>query len=306
VPAALVVGRGPELYLLLPGGGRALRVPPAPGENGARRPAADRDPAHLPLDLLRAIEALPGEAEIAAGSAALVEAIGRRTHRAVRATFPLELRSARRAFPPWDPRTERAYLLEIAHVELERALRSPEEVLVTLAREEERVERVVGREERAAESMLTPAGTPLVEYAAKAKELRAGLAQHHAELLRRVEEAAAELVPNLSLVVGPRTAARLVAVAGGVAPLARVSGARIQLLGSRRRPSPTRGPRFGVLYRAERMEDVPPARRAAYARSLAALAAIAVRADATTRRLLGNELRSRRDRRVAELARRRS
>ncbi len=304
MPAALVIGRGPELYLHLPDGGRTLAVPPGPGAGLAHRPAADADPGHLPLDLLRALEALPGGTEIGVASRQLTEALGQRTRRPLRPATAAELRTARRSLPPWDPRAERAYLLQVAGAALERVLRSPEEVLVSLAREEERLERVVGREERAAESLLAPAGTPLIDYAAAAKTVRGGLARHHAELVRKVEGAARELVPNLSEVVGARTAARLVAVAGGVAPLGRISGARLQLLGSRRRPSPTRGPRFGVLYRAERMEELPLGRRAAYARSLAALAAIAARADATTHRTIGPELKARRDRRIAELGRR--
>ncbi|MGC2360391.1 MAG: hypothetical protein WA691_08845, partial [Thermoplasmata archaeon] len=88
---------------------------------------------------------------------------------------------------------------------------------------------------------------------------------------------------------------------GGVAALARMRAGRIQLLGTRRRPSPDRGPRYGILYRAYGMSDVPPGRRGAYARSLGAMAAIAVRADASTRATISNGLVARRDRRIAQL-----
>jgi RNA processing factor Prp31 len=53
------------------------------------------------------------------------------------------------------------------------------------------------------------------------------------------------------------------------------------------------------------MEDVPLDRRAAYARSLAALAAIAARADLFTRRSIAPELIARRNRRIEQLRRRR-
>ena len=192
---------------------------------------------------------------------------------------------------------------EIAGRDLEQALRSPAEVLITLAREEERLERAVGREERASEAMLAVPDAALTAYRERWSDTRARLAEHHRSLLASVEESARSVVPNLAAVVGPRVAARLVAAAGGVEPLGRMRAARLQLLGTKRRPAPDRGPRFGVIYRAERMPDVPIDRRAAYARSLGALAAIAVRADASTRRDIAPLLVRRRDRRIDELRR---
>jgi RNA processing factor Prp31 len=52
------------------------------------------------------------------------------------------------------------------------------------------------------------------------------------------------------------------------------------------------------------MADVPAGRRGAYARSLGALAAIAVRADATTRSAISKGLVARRDRRIEQLRKR--
>jgi len=102
---------------------------------------------------------------------------------------------------------------------------------------------------------------------------------------------------------GPWTSG-LLAAAGSVTALSRMNASRIQLLGSRRRPSPERGPRYGVLFRGVRMNDLPLARRGAYARSLASLAAIAIRADATTHAPVAEKLVARRDRRVEALRRR--
>ena len=165
------------------------------------------------------------------------------------------------------------------------------------------MERAVGREARAAEAFVAVPETPLNHHLPAWDRARSALGELEEALRRTLEAEARRLVPNLSAVVGPRTAARLVASAGGIAALARMPSARIQLLGSRRRPSPERGPRFGLLYRADRLAEVPIGRRGAYARSLAALAAIAVRADASTHRDIGAELVARRDRRVEMLRR---
>lgn len=197
---------------------------------------------------------------------------------------------------------ERAWFLALARARLATALASEEETLVALAREEERVERAVGRETGALEQLLAGPTGALAEYrddlAAKAVRLEADLAA----LRGRLEVVARRAVPNLSAVVGPRIAGRLVAAAGGRAALARLSASRVQLLGARRRPRGGHGPRYGLLYRAARMPDVAPERQGRYARSLAALAVIAARADEFTRRDLAAELTARRDRRIAALA----
>ncbi|MGP8077781.1 MAG: hypothetical protein ACLQD8_01105 [Thermoplasmata archaeon] len=301
--AALVIPFGPALYLFPPGSDRPVVHRPPVGREPPR-PGAGLAPETVPASLAGAVAELPADVEVHAAGPELVRALALRTGRRVAPATVVEWRRGRRLLPRPEPSAERAYLREIATSSLARALRAPEEVLVTLAREEERLERAVGREQRAAEAMLTVPGSPLVEYSARWASARGTLEHHHRALVETVENAAREVVPNLSAVVGARVAARLVAAAGGVAPLGRMRAPRLQLLGSRRRPSPDRGPRFGVIFRAERMGDVPVERRGAYARSLAALAAIAVRADATTRAPIAPGLTRRRDRRIEELRRR--
>ncbi|HTP53379.1 MAG TPA: hypothetical protein VML94_00205 [Thermoplasmata archaeon] len=301
--AALVIPFGPVLYLVPPTSDRPSAHRLSVGR-GPLRPAIDLRPDAVPSSLLEAIDRLPDGTELRAATPALVRALSVRTSRTVGPSGTAEWRDARHRLPPGDVGSEREYLRDLAEAELTRALRSPEELLITLAREEERLERTVGRERRAAEAMLAVPDSPLVSYAERWAETRGVLEEHYRALGQTLEDAARSAVPNLAAVVGARVAARLVAAAGGVAPLGRMRAARLQLLGSRRRPSPERGPRFGVIFRAERMNDVPLERRAAYARSLAALAAIAVRADATTRRAISPALVRRRDRRIEELARR--
>jgi hypothetical protein len=200
---------------------------------------------------------------------------------------------------------ERTTLLAFARRSLERAMRAPEATLTALAREEERVRRVVRRETNAADSWVSE-GTPVLsEYARVSSVTRDQLARHLADLTMVLEAQARRVAPNLSAVVGAAVAARLIAAAGGLGALSRMDASRIQLLGARRRFGPGRSPRFGILYHAEGMSQVPADRSGAFARSTAALAAIAARADATSGRAISSELVRRRDRRIAQLGKRR-
>jgi hypothetical protein len=213
-----------------------------------------------------------------------------------------EARRARaRAFPSFRP-ADRAFYLALARRRIAERLRDPSEVLLSLAREEERFERAHRREAEALAHFLAPPEGTLERYRASWQAFSDEVDRQHARLTDELERTAHALVPHLSAIVGPRVAARLVARAGGLPQLARASAPRLQLLGARRRPGPGRSPRFGVLYRAARMEDVPADRQGAYARSLAALAAIAARLDAYGRgQDRREELLSRRDRIVARL-----
>ncbi len=293
---AVVVARLGEVYLV----GPDARVRAFP-----RSRSGGPDGEALPAGLERELRSLPADVALVADDTGRADAISAVLGRRIGLATVESLRSARHALPEAPRTAERAAVLAHARATLERVLASPDEVLVSLAREEERFERAVGREQRASEAFLAPEQTTLREYAAAWAAVRSALERHHDRLRERLSEQARRVVPNLAALVGERVAARLVAGAGGVEALGRMRGARIQLLGSRRRPSPERGPRFGVLYRADRMEDVPPDRRGAYARSLAALAAIAARADATTRADLTARLIARRDRRVEQLRARR-
>ncbi|MGA9840414.1 MAG: hypothetical protein WBE40_08525 [Thermoplasmata archaeon] len=300
--SVFVVERGATVYLL-----RSSSAPPAAFRLPSTRaagPGRESQDDRLPPALLNALDRLPPDATIRTDSDSLSSELGRRLERPVQpATIP-ELRHARGALPHGEPVEERRFALALAHEALERSLRSPEEILITLTREEERVERAVGREARAVESFLVVPGSALAEYANHWTEVRSSLERHHEKLRSLVRDHARRVVPNLSAVVGERAAARLVSAAGGVTALSRMRAGRIQLLGTRRRPSPERGPRYGILYRADRMNDVPTGRRGAYARSLGALAAIAIRADATTHAAIFPALVARRDRRIEQLRRR--
>jgi nucleolar protein 56 len=303
VATAVVVGNGPRLLLLRLPHGEASGFPwdSEPERAAARRSGGRAE--DLPSGLVAAIDELPTDVKVVAAAPALSKDLAARSSRAVGVAELAELRAARAMLPRVEREVEREFVRAVAREALEQALRSPEELLVTLAREEERVERAVGREARAMEAFAQVPGSPLEGHRVTWEAAKGALDEHHRRLRSALEADARSLVPNLSAVVGPRVAARLLAAAGSLATLGRMSAPRLQLLGSRRRPSPERGPRYGVLYRADRMADLPSERRGAYARSLSALAAIAARADASTRRDLSKTLVARRDRRVQDLQR---
>ncbi len=302
---AVILVDGPRLaWVEIPPARPNREFPLGPGPGAAALQYLALAAGDFPPGLLVALRELPPSTQVVASDPRWTVGLSRGLGREVRVASLAELRSARAEVAGREAPEDRAFLLAVAREALERALASPEEVLVSLAREEERLERALGREERAADAFVAVAGTLLEEYGPAWAGARASLARHHASLVALLERAAHEVVPNLSVVVGERVAARLVAAAGSVAALGRMSASRIQLLGSRRRPSPERGPRYGVIYRAVRMNDLPIPRRGAYARSLAALAAIAARADATTHAEVAERLVARRDRRVETLRRR--
>ena len=299
--ATLVVARGRSIWLV--SGPSTVREYPT-AKSGPSDRARSPGELDLPASVVAELERLGPTASVLVCGSRLHAALLRRLARPVHRADPESVRAALAALPPAEPTLEREQFLDRARADLESAMRSPEELLVSLAREEERVERSVGREARAAEAFVAVPGTVLEEYARSWVRARELISEHYRELVRRLELEARTAVPNLSAVVGPRTAARLVAAAGGIAPLARMSSSRLQLLGSRRRPSAERGPRYGALYLADGADEVPPERRGAYARSLASLAVIAVRADWLTHRDIAAGLVRRRESRRSRLQRR--
>jgi nucleolar protein 56 len=150
--------------------------------------------------------------------------------------------------------------------------------------------------ERAAEAILEPGSAPPSSEASPEADpellaLREGLARSYRALgeLRRgldagIESAARRRLPNLSSVVGPNLAARLVAQAGGLDRLARLPASTIQVLGAEtaffdhlRRG--TRPPRHGLLFLHPSIQGATRQQRGRLARALAGKAAIAARID---------------------------
>jgi nucleolar protein 56 len=110
-----------------------------------------------------------------------------------------------------------------------------------------------------------------------------------------IERATRALAPNVSVLTGAVLAARLLSLAGGLDELARAPAGTIQVLGAERAlfrhlRSGSTPPKHGVLFQHPLVHGAPPWRRGAIARAFAGKIAIAARADAFTKRPIGEEL----------------
>lgn len=300
MPGPVLIRGGPTLFWVGPDGALLARE------------TLDDDPvvaARLVADAYRTVPAERRRRWMTRGAGSVVPtepALRERAEEAGQRLAPVPpgaARAARAHLPTRSIAEERAFLLPLARRMAAFALSGPGELVVALAREEARLERALGREEGAAAQWVAPEEGPLADQAEAQRRFQGEFARHHEAVERRLEEAARDHLPNLTRLVGAKVAGRLVASAGSRAALARMSASRLQLLGARRRPGKDRGPRFGVIYRAPGLDELPPSRQGRYARSLAALAVIAARADHLTHRDLGEALLLRRDRRLGELRR---
>lgn len=298
MPVGVLLREGRRLFLVDAAGDARPLGELGPDSRSAAESVAGGFPGALPDGILRA---LAGAAP-ACPEPALARALARQGVALVEIRLP-ELRAARERLPPPERARAREFDLEVARAAVARALASPAEELIALAREEERTERALGREGAAREQFLAGEVPALQEHLEAWGTFHAEFERHHRGLAERLERRARAVAPNLSSVLGATVAARLVAAAGSLEALGRMSASRLQLLGARRRPGAGRGPRYGILYRAIRPGEVALGREGAYARSLAAWAAIAARADAFTRADLSAEFARRRERRRRALLR---
>ncbi len=181
----------------------------------------------------------------------------------------------------WDP-----------SVHLEEAVRAGEEIDRVRNLLGERLASWVGRdlapaegEEGAAPEIAAPGVDPSL------LEARQRLTSSYEELgdLRRsldaaLEAASSRTMPNLSALLGPSLAARLVAQAGGLDRLARLPASTVQVLGAEKAffdhlRRGTRPPRHGLLFLHPTIHVAGRKARGRLARALAGKAAIAARLD---------------------------
>jgi nucleolar protein 56 len=99
-----------------------------------------------------------------------------------------------------------------------------------------------------------------------------------------VERRAPEVAPNLTALAGPVLAARLIALAGGLEPLAKMPSGTVQVLGAEdalfahlRGDAPS--PKHGVIFTHEYVRGTRPEDRGSAARAVAGKFAIAARVD---------------------------
>jgi len=132
-------------------------------------------------------------------------------------------------------------------------------------------------------------GTPLSEsdewavkrWASMVKDVLEARQEMEGYITRRMDE----LAPNLSAVIGPLLAARLVALTGGLQRLGKLPSSTIQLLGAEKAlfqymMEGGRPPKHGVLFQHPLIHRSPMWQRGKMARALAASASMAARADA--------------------------
>lgn len=273
MPRALVLWHGRRLALMFepPQRPREVRMVGDLSALAAQilgeRPLAPAPGDRAALDLLRAtgaVTSVPSLKDQLSAEGVSVE------------TVTLEV--ARDRSRPLRPSAEeREMALAVARAALAKAQRDPTETMIALAREEERLERSLGRERNSQESLLRGWGEANPDLAQALLRFGDAYSAHHATLERELEARVRALAPRLSSITGEKAAARLISAAGSLAALARMPAGRLQLLGARRRP--IRGPRHGIIYRARGMDTVPWHRQGAFARSVAASAVIAARMD---------------------------
>jgi nucleolar protein 56 len=130
-----------------------------------------------------------------------------------------------------------------------------------------------------------PEGDPaLKEARAQMAELYERTSEVRKRLEAAIEAAIPRRTPNLSALLGPLLAARILSQAGGLDRLARMPASTIQMLGAERaffehlrgRAPP---PRHGALFLHPDVQGAPKKIRGRMARALAAKAAIAARLD---------------------------
>jgi len=110
------------------------------------------------------------------------------------------------------------------------------------------------------------------------------LTEEATSLRAHVEETAPSVAPNLSALAGPVLAARLVALAGGLEPLAKKPSGTVQVLGAEdalfaHLQGGAPSPKHGVIYTHEYVRNTHPENRGSAARALAGKLSIAARID---------------------------
>jgi nucleolar protein 56 len=127
--------------------------------------------------------------------------------------------------------------------------------------------------------------TPEDENAVKEiASLSASLLDYRKSLEAYVKSSMKEIAPNFSSLLDPLLAARLLAAAGGMEKLAKMSSSTIQLIGAekalfRHLRQQGKAPKYGLLFMAKQVQEAPEALRGKAARALAAKLMQAIRID---------------------------
>ncbi|HIH97441.1 MAG TPA: ribosomal biogenesis protein [Thermoplasmata archaeon] len=117
------------------------------------------------------------------------------------------------------------------------------------------------------------------------------------KLEKSIEERMPRIAPNLSELIGPLLAARMIAKAGSLKKLAMMPSSTIQLLGAEKAlfshlSEGKKPPKHGLIFQSPLINRAPLRERGSIARALAGKLATAAKADAFTHNYIGNVLKS--------------
>jgi len=115
-----------------------------------------------------------------------------------------------------------------------------------------------------------------------------------------------EVAPNIKALVGSLLGARLIALTGGLANLARMPASTIQVLGAekalfRSLKTGTRPPKHGIIFQHSLIHEAKRWQRGKIARAIAGKLAIAARADAYSGKYVGDNLKASLEGRIKEI-----
>jgi nucleolar protein 56 len=133
-----------------------------------------------------------------------------------------------------------------------------------------------------------------------------GLFAARKELENYINEESNKLMPNLSYILEPTIAARLMTAAGGLQKLALMPASTVQVLGAenalfKHLKSGTQPPKHGIIFQSAYVRGEPLERRGRIARALAAKLAIAAKADFFSGNFIAEKLKADLDARVKEV-----
>ncbi|MEM3400366.1 MAG: hypothetical protein QXP42_06050 [Candidatus Micrarchaeia archaeon] len=110
------------------------------------------------------------------------------------------------------------------------------------------------------------------------------------------EKLASDVAPNTSYIVGPAITAELIAKAGSIEKLARMSASRIQVMGAEKAlfkhlRKHTKPPKHGIIFKHPYISMSPKKVRGKIARLLSAKISIAAKGDAYTKHFIAEKLK---------------
>jgi len=125
-----------------------------------------------------------------------------------------------------------------------------------------------------------------VENINEACQMNMDLMNAKLKIYQYIESRMSFIAPNVSVIVGPSTAAKIVGVAGGLVNLSKMPACNIMLLGSQKKTlsgfstvSSTVLPHTGFIYYSETVQALPPYLRRKAARLVASKVTLAARID---------------------------